>query len=331
MMNMAKGKEATCLSAATIKEKYLNSIFIVLLLIGAPFFFLGGPEYHSSRSLHAAWDLGHILYFFLGSCLLCIYLRKINPVRSFLWIFFLTFCIVFFVGFSVEVLQMFCDGRTPDVFDVLRDQLGCLTAFAFIIHPVLFGKQWQQHLFRGMVLMLLAIAVWPLSRSLLDEYLAAQQFPVLADFETPFEQYRWVDMQFLSEETGKVRHGKNAARVQLSTAQYSGISLFHFPGDWQGYQTLRFSVYNPKTANLVLNCRIHDVHHKEHHLAYDDRFNQQFTLQQGWNDMVISLEKVKTALRGRIMDMQHIEGFGLFVMQQPSPLEIYLDHVYLSK
>lgn len=314
-----------------INEQYRNFIFIVLLLIGSPFFFLGGPEYHSSRSLHAAWDLGHILYFFLGSCLLCSYLQRKNPVRPFSWIFFLTFSSVFLVGSSIEVLQMFCDGRSPDVFDVLRDQLGCLTAFAFFIRPVLFGKQWQQHLFRGMVLILLAIAVWPLSRSLLDEYLAAKQFPVLADFETPFQRYRWVDMQLLGEETGKVRHGKKAARVQLSTAQYSGIALFHFPGNWQGYQTLRFSVYNPKTANLVLNCRIHDVHHKEHHLAYEDRFNQQFTLQQGWNDLIVPLEQVKNAPRGRAMNMQHIEEFGLFVMQQPSPQEVYLDHVYLSK
>jgi VanZ family protein len=312
-------------------EKYINPIIIVLLLISSPFFFLGGPEYHSSRSFHAAWDLGHMLYFFLGSCLLCSYLRRMNPAWPFLWIFFLTFSIVFFVGFSVEVLQMFCDGRTPDVFDVLRDLLGCLTAFAFFLRPVLFGKQWQQHLFRGMVLILLAVAVWPLSRSLLDEYLAAEQFPVLADFETPFERYRWVDMQQLREETEKVRHGKMAMRVQLTTAQYSGISLFHFPGDWQGYQTLRFSVYSPQEASLVLNCRIHDVHHKEHGREFADRFNQQFTLLQGWNDLVISLEKVKNAPRGRIMDMQHIEGFGLFVMQQPHPLAIYLDHVYLSE
>ena len=314
-----------------INKKYLTPIFVVLLLIGAPFFFLGGPEYHASRSFHAVWDLGHILYFCLGSYVLCNYLRKMNATRPFPWIFFLTFSLVFLVGFSVEVLQMFCDGRTPDVFDVLRDQLGCLTAFAFFLRPVLFGKQWQQHLFRGMVLILLAIAVWPLSRSLLDEYLAAKQFPVLADFETPFERYRWVDMQQLREETEKVRHGKMAMRVQLSTAQYSGITLFHFPGNWQGYQHLRFSVYSPQAASLVLNCRIHDVHHKEHGREFSDRFNQQFTLLQGWNDLVISLEKVKNAPRGRAMNMQHIEGFGLFVMQQPSPLEVYLDYIYLSE
>jgi hypothetical protein len=31
------------------------------------------------------------------------------------------------------------------------------------------------------------------------------------------------------------------------------------------------------------------------------------------------------------MDLQRIEGFGLFVIQQKTPLEIYLDHVHLSR
>jgi len=35
------------------------------LLIGLPFFFYGGPGYHSARSFQAAWNLGHILYFAL--------------------------------------------------------------------------------------------------------------------------------------------------------------------------------------------------------------------------------------------------------------------------
>jgi hypothetical protein len=31
------------------------------------------------------------------------------------------------------------------------------------------------------------------------------------------------------------------------------------------------------------------------------------------------------------MDLSRIEGFGLFVVQQPRPLTIYLDHVVLSE
>lgn len=312
-------------------DTYFPLIFIALLLIGAPFFFLGGPGYHASRSYQSAWDLGHILYFLILSCWLAGLLRRKNAERSLCSIFLLTLLIVFCAGFSVEVLQMSRSGRSPDVFDLLRNQLGCLAAFAFFIQPPPFTRQWQQILFRGIVLILLAITIWPLSRSLIDEHLAGKQFPVLADFETPFERYRWVNVQQMRGQRERVRHGEQAMRVQLSTAKYSGVSLFYFPGDWRGYQTLHCSVYNPQAASLVLNIRIHDALHKEQGSEFSDRFNQQFTLQQGWNDLVISLEKVKNAPKGRAMEMEHIEGFGLFVVQQADPLEIYLDHVYLGK
>lgn len=302
----------------------------VVLLIGFPFFFWGGPGYYSSRFFQNGWDLGHILFFAIASLWLhALFRAKVaawSPIRTFCALF----VVVLFVGSLVEFLQMFVDGRTPDFFDVLRNQAGCLLACAFFIHPSLFSGLRRQ-LFQLGVIVLLGAAVWPTVRSLIDERLAAQQFPILADFETPFERYRWVNIQQLRQESAIVRHGAKAIRVQLSTAKYSGVSLFYFPGDWRGFHTLHWSVYNPQPAALVLNCRIHDVHHKEHGLEYADRFNQQFIVQQGWNDLAVSLERVKNAPKGRAMDMQHIEGFGLFVVQQPSPMEIYLDHVYLDK
>ncbi|MCL2340263.1 MAG: succinyl-CoA synthetase subunit beta, partial [Proteobacteria bacterium] len=77
--------------------------------------------------------------------------------------------------------------------------------------------------------------------------------------------------------------------------------------------------------------RIHDNQHRKHDMEYQDRFNQTFTLAPGWNDLSISLDKVKTAPRGRTMDMEHIEGFGLFVVRLPQPQALYLDHIYLAR
>ncbi len=310
---------------------YLNPLLIGLLLLIAPFFFLGGPGYHAPRSFKAFWDLGHIFYFFLLSCWLCRTLRgraaQLSPLRLFVYIV----SVVFFSGVLVEILQMFTSGRSPDVLDVLRNMLGCLIAFAFFIRPSLLSRPWLQQVFRGMVLVLMAIALWPLTRALIDEHLSARQFPILADFETPFELDRWVNRAQLREEQLIVRHGHKAMRVQLSTAKYSGIGLHYFSGDWRGYNTLHYSVFNPQPVNLILNCRIHDTHHKAHGQEYVDRFNQQFTLQHGWNDLVVSLDKVKSAPKGRAMDMEHIEGFGIFVVQQAQPMEIYIDYVYLGK
>jgi len=311
------------------KTNILSQLWIILL-VGLPFFFMGGPGYSSARSFQAAWDLGHILFFAITSLWLHPLLRPRiaawSAIRTFLALFFF----VFFVGLLVEFLQKFASGRTPDFFDVLRNQLGCLLAFAFFIRPPLFSGLWRRLLQLG-VIVLLGATLWPFTRAVLDERQAALQFPVLADFETPFERYRWVNLEQLRQERATVRHGAKAMRVQLSTAKYSGVALLHFPGDWQEFQTLHWSVYNPQSAALALNCRIHDVHHKAYGSAFSDRFNQQFIVQPGWNDLAVSLERVKRAPQCRIMDMQHIEGFGLFVVQQASPMEIYLDHVYLDK
>lgn len=306
-------------------------ILTVLLLIGAPFFFWGGPGYYSSRSFQAAWDLGHILYFLLFTLWLHQWLRARRGERTIFFEFLLIFFLVFFLGIAVEFLQMLGGNRSPDAEDVLRNQLGCLAAYAYVIRPQVSAVQWQQRLMQIGVLLALMFAVWPLSRAVIDEYQAMQQFPVLADFETPFERYRWNNSNQLREETKIVRHGRKAVQVQLSTNKYSGIALFFFPPDWRGFQELRFSVYNTKNTPLFLNSRIHDVHHKKHEMEFSDRYNQQFELEPGWNDCAIPLDKVKAAPKGRAMDMEHIEGFGLFVIQQPRSQVIYLDNVHLSK
>ena len=298
-----------------------------LLLTGLPFFFLGGPGYQSGRSFQGAWDLGHILFFALLGTLLLGLCKRRTAVVGTGRTFALVFALVFAVGLVVELLQMQSGGRTPDVADLVRNQLGCLLAFALFAPS---GWRWTRPLRLG-VAGLLVLALWPLSRALIDETLAARQFPVLADFETPFETWRWVHPSQLRTQSGIVRHGERAARVQLTTARYSGVSLFHFPGDWRGYRWLRFSVYNPREEPLELNCRIHDARHREHRNEFHDRFNQQFRLQQGWNDLVVDLDRVRTAPRGRSMDLGRIEGFGLFVVQQPRPLTIVLDHVVLSE
>lgn len=302
------------------------------LLCIAPFFFIGGPGYHSPRSYKAAWDLGHILFFLLFTLLVDdLRAGKKEASGSPLIFFLAAFLLVLLLGTSVEFIQQFVDGRSPDVHDVLRNQLGCLTAFAFGIRPQLLRARWQQRMLQGGVTLLLLAAIWPVTQALIDEYLAIRRFPILADFETPFERFRWENGARVEVVSEPVRHGQQAARLQLSTEQYSGVALFYFPGDWRDYRTLHFSVYHPEPVPLKLNCRIHDSHHKEHDMAYGDRFNRVFSLVQGWNDLVVSLDEVRHAPHGRSMDMAHIEGFGLFVMNQPKSQTIYLDHIYLDR
>ncbi|MGD9946845.1 MAG: VanZ family protein [Desulfobulbus sp.] len=297
-----------------------------------PFFFYGGPGYHSTRSFQAAWDLGHILFFAIATVWVFRRVREKVERWPFLRLFLSFFAAVLIVGVLIEFLQSFISGRLPDVMDVLRNQLGCLIAFSWCIRPIQRNNSLTLHaLFRGSSLLLFLVAVWPLTRAIIDESLATHQFPVLADFETPFERYRLINERQMQKETTLVRHGKNAMRVRLSTAKYSGVALFYFPGNWQGYNSLHYSVYNTQLKPLALNLRINDVEHKQHGSEFADRFNKRFSLQPGWNDLVVDLNQVRNAPKDRRMDMEHIEGLGLFVVQQAKPMEIIIDHIFLAR
>jgi VanZ family protein len=298
------------------------------LVLGFPFFFWGGPGYHSARSFKAAWDLGHILFFALAS-VLAILLARQRGIRT-EWQFALALIVLGVgCGILIEIAQLGVGGRSVDCWDVYRDLLGILTALVFC--GILPGSL---HLRRGFLFvcaLLLFSSIGPLAVALVDEYLADRQFPVLADFETPFEEDRFVPAGHVQRSGTFARSGRHSLHVRLTTATYSGVSLFYFPHNWEGYEQLHFSVYNPSRDRLVLHCRIHDRWHKDHGMVYRDRFHQAFPLVQGWNDCRVSLEAVHRAPAEREMDMKAIESFALFVVRQDRSRVLYLDHIFLSR
>lgn len=309
------------------------SLFLCVILGGvAPFFFFGGPAYHSSQSYKAAWDLGHIFFFCVVTILLFQFLTSPKRQRHDLQNLAMVFLVVLVLGFLVELLQMYNSHRSPDVYDILRNQLGCLVGYTIVtLKSKAEGGKWWLKLLRCCVCCGLLFALWPLTRSLVDEHIAHKQFPVLADFETPFERLRWVNSRQLEVQEEIVRHGKRAIQVRLTTATYSGTTLFYFPHNWHGYSILHFSVYNPLEQPLELHCRIHDKRHKESGSAFSDRFHRKFIMHQGWSDLQVSLMEVEQAPKSRNMDMGQIENLGFFVVRQPEARLMYLDNIYLSR
>ena len=296
---------------------------LLLLFLGAPFFFLGGPGARGSRSFIALWDLGHILFFSLTSLWLIQYFQARFPNRSFTSIFIIVFLLVLFLGGSVEGLQMYSGERLPDIVDILRNQLGCLVVFVFWYS----NKSCKTFGLRCVVLVLVGIALMPLAKGGIDEWIARNQFPVLSDFESNFEINRWSSNGTLRVEKGIARHGEQALRVQLTTDKYSGVSLKYFQGDWRAFDNLFFSIYNPEDEPLEIVCRVHDSAHAN---QYNDRFNRKFLLKQGWNDIAVSLKDVESAPRDRLLNVADVDNFQLFVMEQERSRIIYLDSVYLE-
>ncbi len=303
----------------------------LILLCGAlaclVLLFAGGPGEYSPRSLRMAWNLGHVLCFLLWTRLLLTLWKR---AAAWGWArqsgFTLAFCLL--IGGLTELLQGGV-GRSPDLADVARDLLGGLTALAFFVPGRCRIPLPIRRVLQGGVLLVLLACTWPLAKSVTDELLALKQFPVLADFETPFESGRMGGNSRYRVDLGTTAHGRGALRVELNTNRYSGVYLKHFPGDWRGFGQLGLEVYNPSTEPLELHFRIHDRPHRDHKNRYSDRFNTRFILQPGWNPIRVSLAEVAAAPRDRDLDLAQVQGVGLFAAKLEQPVVIYLDYLRL--
>ncbi len=306
----------------------LTWFFVFVLLLGFPFFFMGGPTYFSPRSFIALWDLGHILFFAFFTSLLFLLVGNKPVFSGRLKLLGFLFFVVLVFGLLVETTQHLTGNRQVSMGDVVRNQIGCLLAFILLCRSVS-SYRWLW-LLRFFVFAGLVWACTPLFMALYDESLGRRNFPVLSDFETKSEISRWKRPEQFKLQQEIVRHGHYSARVQLSTAPYSGIRLFYFPGDWRGYDFLKFSVYNPDNSNLFLHVRLNDKEHRLAKARFSDRFHKEIVVTPGWNDFSISLAEVKNAPEKREMNMAEIDGFGLFVVKQSVDKFIYIDYLRLE-
>ncbi|MCI5164778.1 MAG: VanZ family protein [Candidatus Electrothrix sp. GM3_4] len=297
-----------------------------LLLIGAPFFFIGG-ENLELRSFEALWNLGHVLFFSLTSWLGCLVFQYHRPEISILTSRSYIFLSIFILGVVIEGLQMNFGGRSSDVVDIFRNQLGCLIMLVLLSSRMKQRKISTVYLYQLTAVLLISIALYPLTRAAIGELTASSQFPLLSDFETPFEIDRWKEKSLLRIHNGIVRHGQHSLQVRLLTDTYSGASLASFPGNWKGFDSLFFSIYSCDD-NLKLTCRIHDA---EHNHQYSDRFNKRFILKKGWNDLMISLDDIEKAPVDRLMNTAKIKQIMFFVSRQEREHTIYIDYIYLKK
>ncbi len=292
--------------------------------------FVGGPGERAARSIKELWNLGHTPAFALWTW---IFLTKYKRLAT--WPpggQFLALLIFIILGAAcTEGAQgLLTSDRTASFGDAFNDAAGGFLAFSL--------WHWQQRNRKPMLIavallcgtLILAIGLIPLGKALADEVHARQMFPVLADFESPLELDRFsgVASTSFAIETGKAAHGKAALNLTFTTEQYSGIELLYFNGDWQGFNSLVMEIRNDEDNVLTIGCRIHDVHHNR---DYHDRFNRGILLAPGWNTVVIPLKDVRSAPRGREMDMAHITGLELFSVKLPRPRSIALDYIRLEK
>jgi hypothetical protein len=237
------------------------------------------------------------------------------------------FCVV--AGTASEKVQSVF-GRHASIGDVLKDVVGGVLALAWFAPAMDRMSRITRRAFRGLSVLVLFLMCLPLAVALIDEVFAKTQFPVLSDFETPFERDRWEGGARFSIDRSVANHGKASLRVEMDTSFYSDIRLVHFPRNWTGSRFLRMDVFNPSSEEIVISCKIHDRQHEDGTRHYGDRYNEVVRFKSGWNDLRIDLGEVARAPVGRPMDLAQMREVTLFSHKLPALRTIFVDHVRLE-
>jgi len=292
------------------------------------FLFFGGPDYYSSRPLRLAWELGHIcLFFFYTYALLNIW--KGFARRSFQVQLIVVLLLSLVLGLLIEWSQAAFD-RTFSLKDILMNVIGSIAAVGFLSPTRIAVSRNLLRITQVIICFLVLLMTYPLVIVLVDQVFARMQFPVLSNFETPFEIDRWGGSALIAIDKNTVREGNASLKVQLTTDRYSGTSLNHFLPHWHGHDSLQISIFNPSLEPLKITVRINDKEHISNGQSYSDRFNRQFILSSGWNNIDIAIDDIRNAPETREMNLRAILNLGIFTINLKHPRLIYIDDVRLK-
>ncbi|MDL0432213.1 succinyl-CoA synthetase subunit beta [Marinobacter sp. TBZ242] len=296
--------------------QYLAFTGVVLI---TPFFFVGGPGWADGPLYKSAWNLGHILFFTLLTL-------AVQPWR--IWagwtLWGVSTVAVLMLGVSIEVLQ-YGFNRQVDWQDILRNLLGVWAVLA--ARPQAGHSPVALWSLRILVAVLLITEINATTAVAIRQYRVSQLLPELYDFSQPDPSPFWNGVVTPADAAASEQSG---LRLSLTTARYSGASLHNFPGDWQGYDQLVISLYNPDDRPLSLTLRINDLEHDQGDNAYTDRFNTRLTLAPGLNNFHLDLERIRKAPADRTMNMQEIRRLMLFTAGLTEPRTVYLRVIRLE-
>ncbi|TQV74980.1 hypothetical protein FLL45_08540 [Aliikangiella marina] len=292
------------------------------------FLFFGNVDHSDNRIIKEAWQTGH---FFLFATLAYI-LTQLEPATKLnrFKLFGLVVITSIILGIVTELLQYFV-GRSLQLEDLINDVVGAIAGF--LATQIGIQKTWTKNV--TMVVLFLVTSIIGLQKFLMvsyDNYQVAKNAPVLSDFETPFEQTRWLQATTINQVTDEqARNGKYSLKVTYNLETYPHSILRQFYSDWRGYQSFNFSVYNPNSENEKMFLAIQDMGHWGIAYGYDKRFNKKLELAPGWNDFNVALEDIRKGPKDRTMQLSKMVSVS-FILDKPKEAKVfYIDNLYLSK
>lgn len=311
----------------------MNKITVLLLFVllaMVPWFFFGGPDYYSLRSVKFLWNFGHIV-FFATAVFWSLRVFNVLANRSLGFQCLVVVLVTTVAGVLIEWLQ-YGLGRQVDIYDLIRNITGGLLALLWFPAAAHVANRRWLYFGRGIVTTLVLSQLFILSMILIDEWRVKNNQPRLSQFDSVYELSRWDRYDFseaLVEDP--VKHGDYAFKVALTTDKYSGVALKYFYRDWRAYDVLQVSIFNPDDSDLSLVIRVHDKAHSLGIQQYPDRFNRRILLTPGWNQIEIDIKDIQSAPDRREINLAEIQAIGLFSVALKNPRTVFIDSLRLVK
>lgn len=292
---------------------------LVVAALLAPLLFIAGLGTFHSRSLDALWDVGHVGLFL---ALTAGVLDSVQHYKKASWKF-LVALIASALGLAaaIELLQGFV-GRSQSIQDVLLSLGGAVIALAWNCQ-----LRWS----KGFAVSTALVCIAPTAASLIDEWSARRQFPVLAEFISPLEVSRFR----LVGRHRRVRAGLNAKASGLALEPNSqgnlGWQLAYAPSDWSDFRHLEVR-FDLTGDSLAITCVLTDARHERVEPHEDsDHYAKEYVLFRGSQLVRLDLATAQASLATRLMNLDEIGSLRCSAKSAPAGTLLILESIRLRK
>ena len=275
----------------------------------------------------AAFNSGHTIVFIILSFPLYFWLKSVFNSFTPAVLYLLVLATGMLFGMVIEVLQGLLQ-REASVDDLYRNLFGIISGLGLVSlkHQKVLSKKILLSLFSLGFLLSGMASLLQISWHYVERDKA---FPLIADFgaawSSSFVQLNNVELLGPVARAGD--EDTKLYRLRFDPEKYPGVSIIELEKNWLFYNRLRFKVFSDNSVDVDLFLRVHD---KSHNQNYNDRFNLQYLIRPGLNEVVIDLNQVRKAPIGREMDLANVAGITIFLIDTETILFLELGNIFLE-
>lgn len=151
----------------------------------------------------------------------------------------------------------------------------------------------------------------------------------LFDFESEAEldYLNWQCHKWFELSRDHATSGEYSLKVTLPVGQYPGINFLEIEKDWSSYRRLKMDVINQETELFKFHIRIDD---KKSGWEYADRYDVNFIINHGVNNISIPLDTLKANIAPRSLDLHNIKHLMFFIPGNDRKRTFYIDNIRLE-